>query len=119
MQHKVKATYLRLPCYKQISALSISLFLMIKQSQIPYFPGFPDSLKPIFNVSGSPLFELVDVFTTAIATSLIFWFVFNYLPDQKNKKHAMLHCAGYIENLYSLLDELFSFIMLSYSSDKS
>lgn len=30
----------------------------------------------------------------------------------------MLHCAGYIENLYSLLDELFSFIMLSYSSDK-
>lgn len=119
MQHKVKATYLRLPCYKQISALSISLFLMIKQSQIPYFPGFPDSLKLIFNVSGSPLFELVDVFTTAIATSLIFWFVFNYLPDQKNKKHAMLHCAGYIENIYSLLDELFSFIMLSYSLDKS
>lgn len=85
MQHKVKATYLRLPCYKQISALSISLFLMIKQSQIPYFPGFPDSLKPIFNVSGSPLFELVDVFTTAIATSLIFWFVLIICPIRRIK----------------------------------
>lgn len=86
--------------------MSISLFLMIKQSQIPYFPGFPDSLKPIFNVSGSPLFELVDVFTTAIATSLIFWFVFNYLPDQKNKKQAMLHCAGYIEGTVKILSQI-------------
>ena len=100
-------------------AFIVSVFLILKNSSIPYLIEplsiirvFFDKPKRIFWVEAS---KVVDIFTTAYVTSLIFYYFIDYVPAQKNKEKAeeiikpyLVLISRYIAELIALIEYLIS-----------
>lgn len=105
---------------KKLSILFfICLYLMIKNSSIPYLfdPGpmislLFDSPKSVFFKSLSPL---IDIFSSAYVTSLIFYIFIEFIPTQDQEKKAKEVIKPHLAEVYSYLDELLA--MIRYSAE--
>ena len=71
---------------------AVSIFLMIKNSSIPYFFAPPAIISFIFDAPKSDFFsgmaQMIDIFTSAYVTSLVFYYMVDYLPAIKQEKKA-------------------------------
>ena len=69
---------------------AVSIFLMIKNSSIPYFFAPPAIISFIFDAPKSDFFsgmaQMIDIFTSAYVTSLVFYYMVDYLPAIKQEK---------------------------------
>ena len=96
----------------------LSIYLMIKNSSIPYFFEPPIVISILFDAPKSAFFSaiasLVDIFTSAYVTSLIFYIFIEYVPALKQEKKAKAIMAPQLVNLYLYLNELLA--MLEYSA---
>lgn len=98
----------------------ISIFLMIKNSSIPYFFDHPTFISFIFDAPRSSFFsgiaQMTDIFTSAYVTSLIFYYMVDYLPAIKQEKKAKEIIAPKLVNLYLYISELLA--MIKYAADQ-
>ena len=96
----------------------ISIFLMIKNSSIPYFFDPPVFVSFIFDAPKSEFFagvaQMFDIFTSAYVTSLIFYYMVDYLPAMKQEKKAKDIIARKLVSLYINISELLA--MIEYSA---
>lgn len=104
--------------HKFLSALFIiSIFFMIKNSSIPYPFNVPSIIQRIFNAPTSEFFsgvaDMVDIFTSAYVTSLLFYYIVDYRHAIKEEYKAKDIIAPKLVNLYLYLSELLA--MVEYS----
>ena len=93
------------------------IFLIIKNSSIPYF--FTPSSFMIF-IFGKPqgtlyssIAEIIDIFTSAYVTSLLFFYMVDFLPAIRQEKKANDIIAPKLVNLYLYISEFLSRIEYS------
>lgn len=107
---------------KQHKLLSIIFFIcllaVIKFSTIPY-PFTPANyISFVFNAPQSEPFisiaEMLNVFATAYLTSLLFYILVSYLPEQRMKASAKVIYTPKLKSLYLYISELLA--MLEYSA---
>lgn len=104
--------------YKRHKILSIiffiSIFLLIKNSSIPYIFEPPVIIAYIFDAPQSNFWanvaQMSNVFTSAYVTSLIFYYMVNYLPIIKEEKNARDIIAPKLVSLYLYMSELLAMI---------
>lgn len=104
--------------YKRHKILSliffISIFLLIKNSSIPYIFEPPIIIAYIFDVPQSNFWanvaQMSNTFTSAYVTSLIFYYMVNYLPIIKEEKNARDIIAPKLVSLYLYMSELLAMI---------
>ena len=98
----------------------ISVFLMIKNSSIPYFFNPPAWIALIFDAPKNQFFwgvaQMVDVFASAYVTSLLFYYMVDYLPAIKQEKKAKEIISPKLVSLYLYISELLA--MIEYSAKK-
>lgn len=98
----------------------LSIFLMIKNSSIPYFFTPPAFIAFIFNTPKSEFFsgiaQMVDIFASAYVTSLLFYYMVDYLPAVKEEKKAKEIISPKLVSLYLYISELLA--MLEYSAEQ-
>lgn len=98
----------------------ISVFLMIKNSSIPYFFNPPAFIAFIFDAPKSEFFsgisQMVDVFASAYVTSLLFYYMVDYLPAIKQEEKAKEIISPKLVSLYLYISELLA--MIEYSAKK-
>jgi hypothetical protein len=98
----------------------ISAILMIKNSSIPYFFNPPALIGIIFDAPKSEFFsgvaQMVDVFASAYVTSLLFYYMVDYLPAIKQEKKAKEIISPKLVSLYLYISELLA--MIEYSAKK-
>lgn len=96
----------------------ISIFLMIKNSSIPYFFNPPVFVAFIFDAPKSDLFSsiaaMVDIFTSAYVTSLLFYLMVDYAPSYKQEQISNKIITPKLVSLYSYISELLA--MIEYSA---
>lgn len=107
--------------HKLLSMLFIvSVFLMIKNSSIPYPFNPPPIIQYIFNAPTSEFFSnvagMVDIFTSAYVTSLLFYIMVDYIPALKQEETAQKIIAPKLVNLYLYMSEIIA--MIEYSSKR-
>ena len=92
----------------------VSIFLMIKNSSIPYFFAPPAIISFIFDAPKSDFFsgmaQMIDIFTSAYVTSLVFYYMVDYLPAIKQEKKAKEIIAPKLVSLYLYISELLAMI---------
>ena len=70
----------------------ICVFLMIKNSSIPYFFDPPALIAFLFDAPKSEFFsgvaQMIDIFASAYVTSLLFYYMVDYLPAIKQEEKA-------------------------------
>ncbi len=100
----------------------ISIFLMIKNSSIPYFFTPPAFISFIFDAPKSEFFssiaQMIDIFTSAYVTSLVFFYMVDYLPDVKQGKNAKDIIAPKLVSLYLYISELLAMIKYAAEQEK-
>ena len=100
----------------------ISIFLMIKNSSIPYFFAPPAIISFIFDAPKSDFFssiaQIIDIFTSAYVTSLIFYYMVDYLPAVKQEKKAKEIITPKLVNLYLYISELLAMIKYAAEQEK-
>lgn len=98
----------------------ISVFLMIKNSSIPYFFNPPTWITFIFDAPKSEFFsgiaQMADIFASAYVTSLLFYYMVDYRPSIKQEKKAKEIISPKLVNLYLYISELLA--MIEYSAQK-
>ncbi len=96
----------------------ISIFLIIKNSSIPYLFVPPAFISFIFDRPRGEFFsgvaQIVDIFASAYATSLLFYYIVEYIPAIKREKKANIIAKPQLSNLYFYISELLA--MLKYSA---
>lgn len=107
--------------HKILSLLFIvSIFLMIKNSKIPYPFDPPVFVSFIFDSPKGDFFsgvmQMLDIFASAYVTSLIFYLLTEYIPAQKENKKAKEIIAPKLADLYSYISELLA--MIEYAAKK-
>ena len=107
--------------HKVLSLLFVvSIYLMIKNSSIPYFFNPPAFITLIFDAPKSEFFsgvaQMVDIFASAYVTSLLFYCMVDYLPTIKQEKKAKEIIAPKLVSLYLYTSELLA--MIEYSAKK-
>lgn len=107
--------------HKLLSILFIiSVFLMVKNSSIPYPFNPPLIIQYIFNAPTSEFFssfaEMVDIFTSAYVTSLLFYFIVDYIPTTKQEETAKKIIAPKLISLYLYISKLTA--MIDYSAQQ-
>ena len=99
----------------------ISIFLMIKNSSIPYFFTPPAFITFIFDAPKSEFFsgiaQMIDIFASAYVTSLLFYYMVDYLPAIKQEKKAKEIISPKLVSLYLYISELLA--MIEYSAKQS
>lgn len=97
----------------------ISIFLMIKNSSIPYPFNPPQIIQFIFNAPTNDFFlnfaKMIDIFTSAYVTSLLFYLIVDYIPILRHEKTASEIIAPHLVNLYLYMSEIIA--MIDYSKD--
>lgn len=87
-----------------------SLFLMVKNSSIPYPFDPPKIISILFDSPQSGFFSklapLIDVFASAYVTSLLFYYLVDYLPALKREKTAGKIISSSLTNLTLYISEL-------------
>lgn len=100
----------------------ISIFLMIKNSSIPYCFTPPTFISFIFDAPKSDLFssiaQMIDIFTSAYVTSLIFYYMVDYLPEVKQEKKAKEIIAPKLVSLYLYISKLLAMIKYAAEQEK-
>lgn len=98
----------------------VSIYLMIKNSSIPYFFNPPAFIALIFDAPKGEFFsgiaQMVDIFVSAYVTSLLFYYMVDYLPAIKQEKKAKEIIAPKLVNLYDYIGQLLA--MIEYSAKK-
>ena len=93
---------------------------MIKNSSIPYPFNPPPIIQYIFNAPTSEFFSnvagMVDIFTSAYVTSLLFYIMVDYIPALKQEETAQKIIAPKLVNLYLYMSEIIA--MIEYSSKR-
>ena len=96
----------------------VSIFLMIKNSSIPYFFNPPTLISFIFDAPKTEFFsgvaQMVDIFASAYVTSLMFYYMVDYLPTIKEEKKAKKILSPKLVSLYLYISELLA--MIEYSA---
>lgn len=96
----------------------VSVFLMIKNSSVPYPCNLPLIVQYIFNAPTSEFFsnvaEMVDIFTSAYVTSLLFYYIVDYIPSIKQEETAKKIIAPKLVNIYLYISKLTA--MIDYSA---
>lgn len=105
--------------HKVLSALFLfSIFVMVKNSSIPYLFTPPTFIEFIFDAPQSCFFssiaQMVDTFASAYVTSLMFYYMVDFLPVIKQEKKAKEILAPKLVNLYLYISELLA--MIEYSA---
>lgn len=101
---------------------AVSIFLMIKNSSIPYFFAPPAIISFIFDAPKSDFFsgmaQMIDIFTSAYVTSLVFYYMVDYLPAIKQEKKAKEIIAPKLVSLYLYIGELLAMIKYAAEQEK-
>ena len=101
---------------------AVSIFLMIKNSSIPYFFAPPVIISFIFDAPKSDFFsgmaQMIDIFTSAYVTSLVFYYMVDYLPAIKQEKKAKEIIAPKLVSLYLYISELLAMIKYAAEQEK-
>lgn len=96
----------------------VSIFLMIKNSSIPYFFDPPAVISFIFDAPKTEFFsgvaQMIDIFASAYVTSLMFYYMVDYLPAIKQEKKAKEILSPKLVSLYLYISELLA--MIEYSA---
>lgn len=105
--------------HKTLFALFVvSIFLMIKNSSIPYFFDPPAVISFIFDAPKTEFFsgvaQMIDIFASAYVTSLMFYYMVDYLPAIKQEKKAKEILSPKLVSLYLYISELLA--MIEYSA---
>ena len=100
----------------------ISIFLMIKNSKIPYPFDPPDFVSFIFDSPNGEFFsgvmQMLDIFASAYVTSLIFYFMVEYIPAQKEEKKAKAIVEPKLVSLYQYISKLLEMIKFAAEQEK-
>ena len=87
---------------------------MIKNSKIPYPFDHPAFVSFIFDAPKgeflSGVMQMVDIFASAYVTSLVFYFMVDYIPTLKEEKKAKEIITPKLVNLYLYISELLAMI---------
>ncbi|MBR3610176.1 MAG: hypothetical protein IKL57_01740 [Oscillospiraceae bacterium] len=107
--------------HKKLSLLFvISVFFMIKNSSIPYFFNPPALVAFIFDAPKSEFFssiaQMVNLFASAYVTSLLFYYMVDYLPAIKQENKAKEIVSPKLVDLYLYMSEFLA--MIEYSARK-
>lgn len=107
--------------HKLLSALFVvSVFLMVKNSSIPYPFNPPLIIQYIFDAPTSEFFSkvagMVDIFTSAYVTSLLFYFIVDYIPAIKQEETAKKIIAPKLISIYLYISKLTA--MIDYSAQQ-
>lgn len=101
---------------------AVSIFLMIKNSSIPYSFAPPAIISFIFDAPKSDFFsgmaQMIDIFTSAYVTSLVFYYMVDYLPSIKQEKKAKEIIAPKLVSLYLYISELLAMIKYAAEQEK-
>ena len=101
---------------------AVSIFLMIKNSSIQYFFAPPAIISFIFDAPKSDFFsgmaQMIDIFTSAYVTSLVFYYMVDYLPAIKQEKKAKEIIAPKLVSLYLYIGELLAMIKYAAEQEK-
>lgn len=101
---------------------AVSIFLMIKNSSISYFFAPPAIISFIFDAPKSDFFsgmaQMIDIFTSAYVTSLVFYYMVDYLPAIKQEKKAKEIIAPKLVSLYLYISELLAMIKYAAEQEK-
>lgn len=93
---------------------------MIKNSSIPYPFDPPVTIQYIFNAPTSEFFSnvagMVDIFTSAYVTSLLFYIIVDYIPALKQEETANKIIAPKLVNIYLYMSEIIA--MIEYSAKR-
>lgn len=96
----------------------VSIFLMIKNSSVPYFFDPPAVISFIFDAPKTEFFssvaKMIDIFASAYVTSLMFYYMVDYLPAIKQEKKAKEILSPQLVSLYLYISELLA--MIEYSA---
>lgn len=88
----------------------VSVVLILKNSSIPYLFKMPAFITMIFNEPQNQfwieLAKVIDIFTAAYVTSLLFYLIIEYLPADKKRKQAREIIKPHLENIYLYMSEL-------------
>lgn len=98
----------------------ICILLMIKNSSIPYFFTPPALISFIFDAPKDEFFssvaQIVDMFDSAYVTSLLFYYMVDYLPAINQEKKSKDIIMPKLVNLYLYISEFLA--MIEYSAVK-
>ena len=109
--------------HKILSLLfAISILLMIKNSKIPYPFDPPAFVSFVFDSPKGEFFsgvmQMVDIFASAYVTSLVFYFMVDYIPALKEEKKAKEIITPKLVNLYLYISELLAMIEFAARKEK-
>ena len=109
--------------HKILSLLfAISILLMIKNSKIPYPFDPPAFVSFVFDSPKGEFFsgvmQMVDIFASAYVTSLVFYFMVDYIPALKEAKKAKEIISPKLVNLYLYIGELLAMIEFAAKKEK-
>lgn len=92
----------------------ISILFILKNSSIPYLIGMPPIIRVIFDkpegIFWVEVAKVMDIFTTAYVTSLMFYYFIDYVPAQKNKKKVEEIIKPYLVIISRYMAELIALI---------
>lgn len=95
----------------------ICIWLLLKNSEIPYLFNPPWIIAFLFDAPNQEFFKamvpLVDIFTSAYVTGLIFYLFVEFIPTIENEEKAKVILEGQLQNLYFYISELLARIDFS------
>lgn len=105
--------------YKEHKILSylfiFSLFMIIKNSSIPYIIKPCRVIEILFDLPHTVFFQaiasVVDIFTAAYVSSLIFYIFIEYIPEKKREKTTNRLIGPKLDSLYMNMSDLYSLIL--------
>lgn len=101
--------------HKQLSLVFIlAIVLILKNSSIPYLIEMPLIVRAFLDkpedIFWTEVAKVIDIFTTAYVTSLMFYYFIDYVPAQKNKKKAEEIIKPYLVIISRYMAELIALI---------
>lgn len=98
----------------------VCIFLMIKNSSIPYLIMPPPFIAFVFDKPQNDFLlgiaQMIDIFSSAYVTSLLFYYMVDFLPGVKQEKKAKEIISPKLVSLYLYISELLA--MIKYSAKK-
>ncbi len=96
-----------------VSLFALSLVILLKNSDIPYFVMTPSLVVKIFNRPvgiWESIADLVDMFASAYATSFLFYIIVDYFPQRRQAQKAEIIIRPKLVELYSNIQYLISML---------
>lgn len=94
-----------------------SIILMVKNSLVPYYANVPEIIRIIFDKpkdnGNIALSELVDKFTSAYATSFIFYYIVNYKLEMARAKQVAKIIEPTLVSIYLYMSNIIAAVEFS------